>query len=468
MSAAPSLDIDWRVWPPGYGEELSGGAWSPAPHLELIGAAVVRAVLGPRRRLIITMPPRHGKSELVDVWTLVWFLDLFPEHRVMLATYGQEFANEWGAKVRDAITQNPDRLGVRVREDSAARSRFNTTAGGGFYAVGVGGPLTGRGADLMIVDDPHKNFEEAHSKVYRDRLWNWWLSTARTRIEPGPDGKGGAVIVIMTRWHEDDFVGRLLKDSPDGWDLINLPALAEADDELGREPETPLWPARYNQSNLQGLRAELGPYLWGAMYQQHPSAPEGSILKRQWWKRYGALHTQQDQWLGSWDMGFKETEDGSFVVGQVWSRRGADKYLVDQVRGRMDYVTTRGAVRDLARRWPQVTEWIIEDKANGSAILSDLRGEVAGMRGYTPRESKEARAHAVSGHLAAGNIWLPEGDQLPSGSSVADLIDECATFPNGMNDDQVDCLTQALIHMGVGQAVIEAKPYLDQRLSGRR
>lgn len=468
MTAAVD-QVDWRVTPIGYGTHLSDGQWWSAPHLEVIAAAVVETVLT-GGRLIVTLPPRHGKSELIDVWTPVWFLDLFPERRVILSTYNDTFAAEWGEKVRDHIKANPDRLQVRLKGDTTAKNRWRTNKGGTFYAVGVGSGITGRGGDLVIVDDPHKDWAEANSEVYRNRIWNWWLSTLYTRLEPG-----AAVVVCLTRWHENDFVGRLLEsDTADDWRVINLPALAEGGDVLGRAEGEALWPERYDRERLLHTQKTLGPYVFGGMYQQHPSAPEGQILKRASWRWYVTLPPGIEQWLGSWDMNFGEGAEPDYVVGQVWARKGANCYLAWETRGRWDFTETRKQVRRLASDWPQVTNWIVEAKANGPAIISDLRNEVAGLNGYSPKDSKVARAYAVAPILDAGNVFLQQDvtwDPMVPGTlptTPADLIDECAAFDSGLFDDQVDCTTQALLHLLGGSAILKDATVRDQRGAGRR
>lgn len=464
VTATDIEEIHWSLWPAGYGEHLSYGRWWCEPHLALLSAEIMETVFGPpdRRKLIVTMPPRHGKSELVSVWTPLWLLDVDPTKRVMVTTYGAEFAEEWGAKVRDQVTDPNHRkeLRLRVKANTVAASRWRTTQGGGLYTAGVGGALTGRGADLLIIDDPHKNWEEANSKLYRDRLWNWWQTVARTRLEPG-----GAVIAAMTRWHEEDFVGKLIANEGDDWRVVNLPAVAEPNDQLGRAVGEALWPARYDAEYFEKLAARLGPYVFGAMYQQHPSSPAGQILRRAWWKLYEVAPQPHEieQWCGSLDCTFKETTDSDFVVLQVWGRIGANKYLLDQVRGRMDFPTTKTAMRALAAKWPWCNLWVVEDKANGSAIISELQNEIAGINPFSPRDSKEARAHATAPTVAAGNVYLPQYEPY-----TTDFIEECAAFPKGKNDDQVDCFTQAMLHLGVGSLILNSTTYSDQRTRGRR
>lgn len=455
----------WRLWPAGYAQKCGHGQWVLARHHELISRKITEATFGPKRRLLITLPPRHGKSELTSHYGPVWFLDLFPELRGAIATYGDEFSEEWGQKVRDTINDNPGLLRVRLRKDTTAKRRWTTTHGGGLIAIGVGGRFVGRGADFLVIDDPHKDWAEAHSIVKRDAVWDWWPGTARHRLEPG-----AVVIVIMTRWHEDDFAGRLLTEQPELWEHVRLPAIAEGDDVLGRKEGEALWPEKYNIDELRQLEQELGPYLFGAIFQQNPSSPEGAILKRGWWRYYDYLPEPrtQAQWLTSWDMTFKDTDGTDYVVGQVWARYGGDKYLVDQVRDRMTFTKTCEQVQRLAKKWPQCTAHIIEEKANGSAVINMLSSIVPGMLPWNPTDSKEARAWAVSPHVQSGNCYLPNPN-VETFRWVKDFIDECAQFPEGMNDDMVDTFTQAMIKgFDVGVPILGVEKQATGRRRGRR
>lgn len=401
--------------------------------------------MGRRRRLLVAMPPRHGKSELVSHWTPVWFLDLFPTRRVILASYEADFAATWGRRVRNTITRHAERLRVRVAEDSAAATRWDTTEGGGMVTAGVGGALTGRGAHLLIVDDPVKNREEAESAARRATVWDWWTSTAYTRLEPG-----GAVVLVMTRWHEDDLAGRLLAQMTAGgerWDVLALPALAEADDPLGREAGAPLWPARFDAEALAGIRRAIGSYDWAALYQQRPAPAEGGIFKRDWWRFYDTPPARFDEVLQSWDCAFKDAKTSDFVSGQVWGRVGADKYLLDRVHARLSFTETVKAIRALSARWPQAHAKLIEDKANGPAVIDTLTHEIAGLIAVEPQGGKEARAHAASPQVEAGNVYLPARHVAPW---VDEYLDELAAFPNGRYDDDVDATTQALLRLTGG------------------
>lgn len=454
--------LDWRIWPYGYAERFYAGHWISAEYQQVLSAAIVRAVYGKKRKLIVNMPPRHGKSELLDLWGPVWYLDLNPEMRVMLVTYGQDLSDEWAGKARDVLQGRAEEFRVRVSRDSTAKKRWFTTRGGGMYAVGIDSTITGRGGNKIIIDDPHKDWREAQSQVQRDNIWDQYLGTITHRLEPGPDGGPGAEIVVQTRWHEDDFTGRLTAADPDAWEHLVIPAIAERDDPLGRAEGEPLMPERFPIERLRELEERLGPHIFSAVFQQHPSAPLGAIFHRSWWQRYEFIPPGIEQWLGSWDMAFKDNDDSDYVVGQVWARQGANLYLIDQVRDRMDFPATKKAVKALAAKWPRCSAWVIEDKANGPAIIAELRNTVGGLLPFSPRDSKEARAHAVAPHVASGNCYLP------GFAWVQDLIDEAANFPFGVNDDQVDAFTQAAIHMGVASPILVSETYQDARLKGRR
>ncbi len=391
------------------------------------------------KRLIVTEPPRHGKSELISRYFPAWYLGHNPDERVILTSYEADFASSWGRKARDLVEEyGAELFGVRVRQDSSAANRWDIEGhSGGMVTAGAGGPITGRGGNVIIIDDPFKNAEEANSKRIRDKVWEWYQSTLYTRLEPG-----GAIIIVMTRWHEDDLVGRLLNPEygeVEDWETINLPAVAEEGDVLGREPGEALWPERYDLVELGRIKKTVGSYWWNALYQQRPSPPEGSIIKREWWRFYKEPPSHLDEVIQSWDCAFKETTTGSYVVGQVWGRKGASKYLLDQFRGRVDFVATLRAIKSMSNKWPIARLKLVEEAANGPAIISLLKSEVSGIVPVGPKGSKEARLHSVSPDIEAGNVYLPGGAPW-----VHDYIEELVAFPSGANDDQVDATSQAL------------------------
>jgi len=400
---------------------------------------------------MVFMPPRFGKSELTSRYFPAWYLGMFPDRRIILASYEADFAATWGRKARNLLEEfGPSLFGVKVSPESSAASRWDIEGHeGGMTTAGVRGPITGKGANVAIIDDPVKNDQEAMSQTYREATWDWYRATFSTRIQ----GDGG-IVLVMTRWHEDDLAGRLLKAQEEGgdkWEVINLPALGEDNDALGRQPGEPLCPELFTKKTLEETRTRLGSYWWNALYQQRPSPMEGGVFKRSWWKFYRQPPDRFDEIIQSWDMAFKETSSGSYVVGQVWGRIGADKYLLDQVRERMDFPTTVQAVRQLSAKWPQARAKLVEDKANGPAVIAMLQREISGLIAVNPEGGKLVRAQAISPLVEAGNVFLPDPSIAPW---IHDFIEECAAFPNGANDDQVDAMTQALVRLGQSQKVI--------------
>lgn len=470
LSLADRLDPPDRTrWPtPGALAADVDPTTVQTPALDLIDRALVDVDAGLCDRLIISMPPQEGKSTRVTKVGPLWALIRNPERRIVVVSYGADLANEFGRSIRNMIVTNQGHdgtldLGLRIAPDNGAVSSW-TLAGhrGGVRSIGLSGGITGRPADWMFIDDPISNREQAESEAYRKRAKDFWTSTGSTRLAPG-----APVVLILTRWHEDDLAGWLLR-RPDGhrWKVINIPAQADHDpakgqtDPLGRQPGEYMRSARVNEKTGQPrsvaeweqIKVQAGSRDWTALYQGRPAPPEGGLLKRGWWRYY-----DQPQWIErpdgsrqaigfdelllSWDMTFKDVDSSDYVVGQVWGRRAAHAYLLDQVRGRWSFVTTCMQLRALAARWPQAGAKLVEDKANGTAVINALSRTVAGLIPVEPDGSKAARASAVSPFVEAGNVWLP----APELAAWADsLVEECAAFPNGSHDDQVDALTQAL------------------------
>ena len=261
-------------------------SWQPAQHVLYLERLLVDAVEGRgAARLIVTLPPRHAKSTVVSHYLPAWYLSRWPERQIVLASYEARFASRWGRRAREVVERMA--LGIRLRRDVTAADQWETLAGGGMTTAGVGGPITGYGAHLLVIDDPVKNAEEARSAVFREKVWDWWLSTASTRLEPG-----AVVVLLMTRWHEDDLAGRLIRavrevdddDREEQWAVINLPAIACEDDPLGRAPGEALWPERFPLHRLERRRERLGSYWWSALYQQSPIAEGGGAFQRQWFR----------------------------------------------------------------------------------------------------------------------------------------------------------------------------------------
>jgi predicted phage terminase large subunit-like protein len=425
--------------------------------LDLIDEALIEAFNTPDARLIISVPPQEGKSTRASVMFPLWVLTQRPGTRIVMASYSDRLARRNSRTVRNYVDTDGAKLGLTLSHDVSAQNEWQVAGErGGVYAVGMGGALTGQPADVLLIDDPLKDQKDADSELIRENGWDWWTSTASTRLAPG-----APVILILTRWHEDDLAGRLVA-AEDGhlWKVINIPAMADHDpekgeeDSLGRQPGEWLNSARRRTvKQWEAIKRRVGSRVWNALYQGRPAAAEGIMFKRNEWKRYDlplwTLNEDGSRTIpegsgtltASWDMTFKDTKKSDYVVGQMWLKRGPDAYLVDQVRKRMTFSKSQQALLDMSGRWPQCSTILVEDKANGTAIIDTLRSKVPGIIAVTPHESKEARASAVTPFVEAGNVWLPEVKLAPW---VADLIDEAASFPNGAHDDQVDAMTQAL------------------------
>lgn len=463
-------EIAWKASPDTFAAHLSkvdqppitgGVKWRPFTHSVYLARRFRRLATTPGTREIWNLPPRYGKSLVGSIWGPAWMLDLWPSRRVITLGYGDELPTLFGRDVRNLIAHGPyrDHLRVELRADSTAAGRWNTPQGGGFLAAGLMGGYTGFGADLLVIDDPFKNWEEAQSATIRRKVWETWLSTVFTRLQPS-----ASVLIIQTRWHEEDLTGNLVAQDEAGtglgWQVIRLPAIAEppdpahgfGPDPLDRPPGAPLCPEMFDLEYLEMQRRTSGSYVWAGTFQQRPSPDEGGVFKRSWWRYWTrAPHPDHvDEWIGSWDMSFKDEHDSSYVVGQVWARVGSYYFLMDQVRDQMEYVEARAAVKNLAYKWQQCRQWLVEDTANGPAIMSDLRGVVGGMIPITPKGSKAARARSVSPLVEAGDIWLPgklleeANVVVPREAWVAEYVEEHAAFPNAAHDDQVDATSQAL------------------------
>lgn len=439
-----------------YVEHVHHGNYHHYRHTKLICDALQPIADGEQRYIMIEMPPRHGKSMTVTETFPSFFIAKNPEKRVIVASYSDSLARKFGRRNRDKVFEFGNRwFDVQVSLANGASNNWSLDKhNGGMIATGIGGSITGEGADLLIIDDPFKNAEEANSKTIRDKVWDEWESTLSTRLH-----KGASVIVIMTRWHEDDIIGRLLEQSPRNWVRLRLPAIAEdADDLLGRKPGEALCPELgYDEEWAKTKKQEVGSRTWAALFQQRPSPASGNVFQRHWWKFY--VRTQEqlaeiadakgvillpklfDKQVQSWDCTFKDTDESDFVVGQVWAKKKADFFLFDQDRGHKNFPDTVNAIRAMTDKWPKARGKYIEDKANGSAVIQTLQHELPGIIPVEPYGGKEARANAVSPVVESGNVYLPHPSIAPW---VNDFIEECTVFPNGAHDDQVDSMTQAL------------------------
>jgi predicted phage terminase large subunit-like protein len=432
---------DWRRSVSSFAQYLSpllGAPWVPYRWLEFLSGKL-QGLVG--RRIIVCAPPRHGKSEMISRWLPAWFLSACPERHVLLTSYEAAVAASWGRKVRDVMAL--EEVGVPLRRDVRAANRWMTPQGGGMMTAGAGGPLTGSGGNLIVVDDPIKNAQDAESPTMRRHVWDWFRSVVLTRAEPE-----SAIVVDMARWNSDDLVGRILAEQADQWEVISLPAIAEPGDPMGRDPGEPLCPERFPLEALRAQETIVGPFVWKALFQQSPMKSRGQIFELAWFKHWdpASLPSSWDECIGSWDLAFKDALTSSYVVGEVWGRRGGDCYLLDQVRAHMAFPVTLKAIAELAQKWPGARPILVEDKANGPAVLSVLQRQIPGIIPAPVSGSKAARAQAVSPFFASGNVWIPPYSHA---SWVADYVHELTNFTgaDGEVNDQVDTTSQALLRL---------------------
>ncbi|MED3339730.1 phage terminase large subunit, partial [Bacillus thuringiensis] len=386
--------------------------------------------------IAINMPPRHSKSMTITETLPSYYLGNFPEERVIEISYSDTFARRFGKKNKEKVKQyGPDLFDIQISKESSAHDEWLLDNEiGGMISRGVLSGITGMGADLMIIDDPIKNREEADSETHRGKIWDEWIDSFSTRLHPG-----AIVILILTRWHEDDLQGRLLSKEygePLPWQVYNLPLEAEEDDVIGRAVGEPLWPERYGLEFIQERKRY--PSSFNSLYQGRPTAAEGNLLKRKWWQYYDTL-PKMVHIIMSIDATFKDEADSDFVCIQVWGKNGADMYLIDNLKARMNFPTTLQAIRNMVRKYPKAHAKLVEDKANGPAIISMLKNEIGGMIPVNPQGGKVARVNAVSPYIESGNVYLPRYAPW-----TQDFVEECASFPQGKNDDQVDAMSQAL------------------------
>jgi len=410
-----------------------------AAHHRLIVDKLEAVERGDIRRLMIFMPPRHGKSLLGTQIFPAWFLGRHPDRSIITASYGQELADDFGRWVRNMVNDPMHRAifpECRLADDATSMRRFSTTAGGSYYAVGRGGPITGRGAHLLMIDDPLKDAEEARSEVIRRVLHEWFLSVAYTRLQPG-----GAIVLISTLWHEDDLAGRLLREDPKGWDVLSVAAIAEVDESFRRAGDA-LWREKFPLEELEETRAVIGSAAFESLYQQRPSAAEGAIFKREWW-RYYREPPPFKRIIQSWDTAFKTGAENDFSACTTWGvADNGHYYLLWFWRGKVEFPELKRRMIWLAQEWNPV-QILIEDKASGQSLIQELKYETAlPIIPVKVDSDKRRRAEVVTGAIEAGKVLLPE-----SAPWLNVFVDELAAFPNGVHDDAVDSTTQALNYL---------------------
>jgi predicted phage terminase large subunit-like protein len=438
------------------------------PALDVIDSVLAEVKAGTADRVMISMAPQEGKSERASRRFPTWILANRPETRIAIISYAHRIARRWGERIRDDIAAHGKKLDLEVKPDAAADEWTLTGKRGGVYCTGIGGPLTSRAVDLLIVDDPYKDGPQADSKAWNERVQSWWTEVAVPRLGPGV-----AVVIIQTRWREDDLTGWLQgREDGDIWRVINIPAQADHDvikgqtDPLGREFGQYMISARgRSEADWEARKKAMGTRAWTALCQGRPSPADGDVFKSDWWRYYeqpqwivmpsGAHHAIGfDEIIISVDCAFKDEEQSDYVVLQVWGRRGVEAYLLDQVREQMTFVETIVQFKLLVAKWPQATLKLIEDKANGTAVINMLHRKIGGIVPVEPTKSKLERARAVTPFVEAGNVWLPDPELC---LWIYTLIEEAKMFPRGKTDDTIDGLTQALDRLLLDPLITEDK-----------
>lgn len=415
------------------------------PHLRAVQKQLELVTKGEINKLMVFMPPRHGKSEMTTVRYPVWRLQRDPSLRVIIGAYNQTLANKFSRKARRVADGR-----LQMSSERYAADDWETTAGGGVRAVGVGGGITGQGGNLILIDDPVKSREEANSAAYRERVWDWYTDDLYTRLEPG-----GAIVLIMTRWHENDLAGRILasEDGPN-WTVVSLPANAEENDPLGREVGAALCPDRFDESQLAGIRSVLGSWSYAALYQQRPAPAEGGMFKRQWFEIVDAIPANS-RFVRWWDKA-GTAGGGDYSAGVLMARSRQGIYcVVDVLRGQWSShergnIMVQMAALDSALTDGNLSIWMEQEGGSGGkesaeASLRLLAGY--DVRAETSSGDKSVRAMPFAAQCEAGNV------KLLRGAWNAAYIDELTSFPFGTHDDQVDASSGAFNKLALGNTI---------------
>jgi len=429
-----------KVWP-----EFIGGR-----HHKIMARAFERVVNGECKRLIINMPPRHTKSEFASYLLPAWFLGKFPHKKVIQSSNTAELAVGFGRKVRNLVDGEIYKdlfPNLELRADSKAAGRWNTSKNGDYFAIGVGGTVTGKGADLLIIDDPHSEQEAAlaasNPDVF-DKVTEWYTSGPRQRLQPG-----GAIVIVMTRWAMRDLTGQVLKAAAqrggEQWEVIEFPAIMPS----GK----PLWPEFWQLEELEALREELPNSKWQAQYQQNPVGNESAIVKRDWWQWWEHERPPACEYiLQTWDTAFEKNNRADYSAGTTWGVFNLDEdvnnkniILLNTYKKRVEYPELKRDVLEEYREY-EPDGVLIEKKASGAPLIYDLRAMGIPVQDYTPSKGQDkiARLNAVSDIIASGKVWVPRTRW------AEELVDEIAEFPSGEHDDLVDATTLALMRFRQG------------------
>lgn len=426
--------------------------WMEPRHVAHLNRCIVGTVQKPDGRLIVAMPPRSGKSMLVSHYSPAWFVGCNPDLQTILCSYEADFAASWGRKARTVLEEHGNEyFGVTVDPTTRAANRWQIKGHtGGMMTAGAGGPITGKGFHLGIVDDPFKNAEEAASETIRSKVWEWYQSTFRTRAEPD-----ASIIVVATRWHEDDLTGRLLADMAEGgeeWQVVNFPAVAEEFDVLGREPGEPLWPERYSLAALKEIRRSVGAYYWAALYQGTPTPADGGVFSREWFpiQRLPHFDPKRCTAIRYWDKAASTKKGSDYSVGALLVECDGLIFIVDVKRGRWSShkreTTIKATIHQDRVHFSNIQTFVeVEPGSSGidsaqSTVRSNL-GQI--VRLHRPTGDKETRARPLSAYAEAGLVRICPACLSYPGTFHEILLHELEIFPNGRHDDQVDAASGA-------------------------
>lgn len=422
-------------------------------HHELIAEYLTACYLRQIKRLIINVPPRYTKSNEITVAFPTWVWLHQPEERFVFTSYSNSLSTMHNVNRRNIIDSTWYQArwqGIfQLAADENMKTEFSNNKRGRMIATSMGSGITGKGGNILMIDDPHDP-TRAESKIQREKTIKEYDSKFTTRLD---DKSNGVIVLVMQRLHEQDLTGHLLEQEG-VWTHVCLPAEAPKKTFIiypmsrkikVREKDDILHPERENQPLLDAQKVALGSYGYAGQYQQNPSPREGGLFKRDWWKRYNRLPDSFDKVIDSWDCTFKDLQTSNYVAGEVWGIKGANKYLLHVTKKRMGFVDTIKAMLKHKEMFPEIIATLIEDKANGPAIIEVCKKKISGLIPFNPQGSKQERAAAIEPQCEAGNVFLPVQDFATF--DVNDFIDICALFPNAAEDDIVDAMTQLLIYV---------------------
>ena len=435
-----------QVWPDFICREATEPSlWG---HHQIIADKLNKVAQGKIKRLIINMPPRHTKSEFASYLFPAWMMGLRPNAKLMQVSHNAELSFRFGRKVRNLVDSDEYKKifsNVGLQQDSKAAGRWETSQGGEYFAAGVGGAITGRGADILIIDDPHTE-QNVMSDNAMDKTYDWYVSGPRQRLQPG-----GSIVVVMTRWAQNDLTGQLLKaqtnPGADQWDVVQFPAILD--------DGQPVWPEYWSLPELEAVKASIPPQRWNAQYMQEPTSEEGAILKREWWRPWSGQMPYLDFIIQSYDTAFSKKETADFSAITTWGvfRPTEDSppclMLIDAMKGRWDFPELKAVAMDQYTYWkPEAV--VIEAKASGTPLIHELRRTGIPVHDFVPGRGKDkvSRVNACAPVFASGHVFYPEGKQF-----ALEVIEECASFPYGENDDLVDSTTQAVLRYREGNFI---------------